>query len=83
MKLSDAQNNLIKRLSQTPDGDLLISLLEDLIINYSNMRLYKGLTLEQINARQMACDLLEEELIDRLIRARSNQEVIITKEEYE
>lgn len=76
------QLEAIQRLSTGQDGALLISFYKEVIRYYADVRNLKDPSSEEVRARQLACLILEEELIGRLTRNQDTNKKI-TKEEYE
>lgn len=82
MNPTNKQQEAIKRLAASPDAELFISFYKDVIRFYADVRQLRETTQEEVRARQLACNILEEELVNRLMR---NQDTYkdITTEEYE
>lgn len=82
MNITAKQQEAINRLAKGPDGDFLISFYKEVIKHYADVRQIKNVTPEDIKARQIVCDILDVELVQRLTRNQSETRQII-KEEYE
>jgi len=68
MQLSPLQFKVIERIANSSDGDILASILEDIIKEISDIRKLdsQAITVEEMRARQIACTFIEKEVIDRL-----------------
>ena len=76
------QQEALKRLAESHDSDIILSFYKDVIKHYADVRAMREVTIEELRARQLACDILEVELIARISRLGN---IISTKtqEEYE
>lgn len=82
MKATEVQLAVIKRVATSADGLILINFYKDLIRWHADVRrIQANPTLEDIKARQIVCDILEEELVSRFTRGQPNDKPII--ENYE
>ena len=80
MQISNRQQEVLQRLANDSDGEVLKSFLVDVMRHYADVRNLVEPTKEGIMARQLACTILEEEIISRLSKKTEN---ITNKEEYE
>jgi len=60
------QADALQRLAKSPDGEIIVSFYKDIISHYADVRQITSLTIEDIKARQLAANILEEEIIKRL-----------------
>lgn len=76
MQLSPLQFKVIERIANSSDGDILATILEDIIKEISDIRKLdsQAITVEEMRARQIACTLIENEIIQRLNIKRSKGE---------
>lgn len=76
MQLSPLQFKVIERIANSSDGDILATILEDIIKEISDIRKLdsQAITVEEMRARQIACTLIENEIIQRLKIKRSKGE---------
>lgn len=76
MKINDLQLKVIKRLASGADGIILISLLEDLVQDLSDVRNIKEINDIEIRGRQLACNIIEEQVISRLKMKSGSDELL-------
>jgi len=60
------QADALQRLAKSSDGAIIVSFYKDIISHYADVRQITSLTIEDIKARQLAANILEEEIIKRL-----------------
>lgn len=82
MKLTDQEEEAIKYLATIPEMKTLLDFYRRLVGYYSDVRRIDVITPELVKGRQLACDIIETEIINRLIRNQNSKKVEI-KEEYE
>lgn len=82
MKLTDQEQEAIKYLSTVPEVRTLLDFYRRLVGYYSDVRRIDVITPELVKGRQLACDIIETEIISRLIRNKNSEKVEI-KEEFE
>jgi hypothetical protein len=80
MQISNLQQDVFTRISKTPDGKELIKFLKDLVASTSDVRKIVNITTEDVKGRQLACAIIEDEIISRF-NSLSKSEII--KEEFE
>lgn len=67
MQLTPLQFKVIDRIANSSDGAILASIFEDIISDISNIRnLHANITTEEIRGRQIACTIIEDEIMARL-----------------
>lgn len=82
MKPSDAEEEAIKYLSTVPEIRTLLDFYRRLVSYYSDVRRIDVITPELVKGRQLACDIIEDEIINRLVRNQTDKKQEI-KEEFE
>lgn len=82
MKLTDQEEEAIKHLSKIPEVRTLLDFYRRLVSYYSDVRRIDVITPELVKGRQLACDIIETEIINRLVRNQENTKQDI-KEEFE
>ena len=75
------QEEAIKHISQTMEGKLLVEFLKDILKKYADVRNITDMSMEGIKANQIACNIIEDEIISRL--TRETTEVLEITEEFE
>jgi len=82
MQLNEKQQKFIGDFSKSSEGKVLVSILEDVVRHYSDVRTITNTTSEELIARQKVCEILQTELLDRfkLSKNKVNKEI---EEEYE
>lgn len=81
MQLKEQTKDAFYRISQTSDGKEFIHFLRDLVSSTSDVRKIVNITTEDVKGRQLACSIIEDEIISRFLNTSSKSE--INKEEYE
>lgn len=76
------EEEAIKHIASLPETRQLLSFLKRLVAYHSDVRQIKDITTESIKGRQLACDIIDTEIINRLVRSQNTNKVEI-KEEYE
>lgn len=82
MKLTDQEEEAIKYLATIPEMRTLLDFYRRLVSYYSDVRRIDVITPELVKGRQLACDIIETEIINRLVRNQENTKQDI-KEEFE
>ena len=82
MKLTDQEEEAIKYLATIPEMRTLLDFYRRLVSYYSDVRRIDIITPELVKGRQLACDIIETEIINRLVRNQENKKQDI-KEEFE
>lgn len=81
MQLNEQQQKFIGDFTGSSSGRILVSILEDLVRHYSDVRTITKTTSEELIARQKVCEILQTELLDRFRLLKPNNKEI--EEEYE
>ena len=83
MQLTPKQTEVINRIANDSDGEVIVSFLKDLLANYSSIATIPkdspNLAVE-VGARQLLCNILESEVISRFSRKTDKK---IINEEFE
>lgn len=82
MKLTDQEEEAIKYLSTVPEVRTLLEFYRKLVSYYADVRKITEITPDIVKGRQLACDILETEIINRLVRNQTSKKTEI-KEEFE
>ena len=82
MKPTDQEEEAIKYLSTVPEVRTLLDFYRRLVSYYSDVRRIDVITPELVKGRQLACDIIEDEIINRLVRNQTDKKQEI-KEEFE
>ena len=82
MKLTEQETEALKYLSTIPEVRTLLDFYRRLVGYYSDVRKIDVITAEVVKGRQLACEIIETEIINRLVRNQENTKQEI-KEEYE
>lgn len=82
MKPTDQEEEAIKYLATVPEVRTLLDFYRRLVGYYSDVRRIDVITPELVKGRQLACDIIETEIINRLVRNQENKKQDI-KEEFE
>lgn len=72
----------LKYLATVPEVQTLLDFYRRLVGYYSDVRKIDVITPEIVKGRQLACDIIETEIINRLVRNQENKKQEI-KEEFE
>jgi hypothetical protein len=80
MQINKQTQDAIQRVSKTPDGKEFVRFLHSLVTSVSDVRKITNITTEDVKGRQLACAIIEDEIISRFLTT-SNSDII--KEEYE
>lgn len=72
----------LKYLATVPEVRTLLDFYRRLVGYYSDVRKIDVITPEIVKGRQLACDIIETEIINRLVRNQENKKQEI-KEEFE
>lgn len=81
MQAKEKHTSAINRISKTPDAKHLAEFLSELISHYADIRNLPVLTNEELKARQLACEIIQTEILNRLRMNNLSTEEIT--EEYE
>lgn len=76
------EQEAIDHIASTPEGALLVSFLESVVLKYADVRSIKDKTPEGYRGAELACDIIEQEIIQRISK-KTDGEKFIVKEEYE
>lgn len=80
MQLNNKQKEAFERLSRSQDGQTFISFLNDLIDEQADIRKINTVTSEEVRGRQIACNILEVEVLSRFSSSKKEQEKPIINE---
>ena len=81
MQIKETTKDAIYRLSKTPDGKELIVFLKELVNHTGDVRRITQVTEADVKGRQLACAIIEDEIISRFTSSSSKTDII--KEQYE
>ena len=76
------EQEAVKYIAKIPEGKIFTDWLQNIVREYADVRNIKELSIETIKGRQIACDIIETEIISRLTREKADNLTEIT-EEYE
>lgn len=76
MKLNALQHKVLQRLRSGSDGVVLVSILEDVVKELSDVRNIKEVNEVEVKGRQLACTILEEQVISRLKMSSGSDELL-------
>jgi len=82
MKPTDKEEEAIKYLSSVPETKILLDFYRKLVSHYADVRKLVDITPDVVKGRQLACDIIETEIINRLVRSQNDKKQEI-KEEFE
>jgi hypothetical protein len=68
------------RIGKSHDGKTLINFLKELVTSTSDVRKIINITTEDVKGRQLACSIIEDEILSRFATASKDG---INKENYE
>lgn len=74
------QEEAINHIASTPEGKLLVEFLRSVVSKYADVRNIANPTVENVKGSQIACDILENEIISRLNRKQTDNKLTITEE---
>lgn len=74
------QQEVINRIANDSDGEIIVSFLKDITAYYADVRNLTSGTSEEVKARQLFCTILESEVISRFSRKTDKK---IINEEFE
>lgn len=80
MKLTGQEEEAIKYLATVPEMKTLLEFYKKLVGYYSDVRRIDVITPEEIKGRQIACNIIETEIINRLVRNRDDKKQEINEE---
>ena len=66
MKLTESEETTLKYLSTTAHSEVFIGILNKVLMQYADVRNLKDLSPEYIKATQLACDIIQQDIIKRL-----------------
>lgn len=81
MQAKEKHTSAINRISNTPDARYLIEFLNELVTHYADIRNLQVLTNEELKARQLACEIIQTEILDRF--GKDTGDAKESTEEYE
>lgn len=82
MTPNEQETEALKYLSTIPEVRTLLDFYRRLVGYYSDVRKIDVITAEVVKGRQLACEIIEIEIINRLVRNQENKKQEI-KEEFE
>lgn len=77
--LKPQQQQLINRMANDGEGDILISFFEDIVTKYMDVRTLQKKTIEEILARELFCNIIESEVINRFKRKNDTKNNVINE----
>jgi len=77
--LRPQQQQLIQRMANDGEGTILVSLFEDIVTRYMDVRTLQEKTKEEILARELFCNIMETEVISRFKRKTDNKPTTINE----
>lgn len=80
MQINKETQDVISRISKSSDGKYFVSFLKDLVSSTADVRKLLDITPEGVKGRQLACAIIEDEIISRFLTTSKGD---INKEDYE
>lgn len=80
MNITEIEKASLDHISKSADGRVLIDFLKRVAMQYADVRNIANPTIESIKGHQIACDIIENEIISRLSRSTTDNKLEITEE---
>ncbi len=76
MQMTQQQEQAIKRIATSGDAGIIIDLYKNIISYYADVRQMTNVSPEEVRGRQIACDILQNEIINKLSVYNTPQQII-------
>jgi hypothetical protein len=74
MQIDSKQQEIIQRIANDSDGKHLLAFFKNLASHLADVRTMTNVSAEEVKAKQLACSIIEDEIINRFKRKTSEEE---------
>lgn len=80
MQINNRTIEAFHRVSRSDDGQHIIQFIKDLVTEQSDVRKITDMSVESIKGRQLACTIIEDEILSRFDKEKKKETIIINDE---